>query len=487
MAVSKVILNGTTLIDTTDKTVTAGSMLSGVTALKNDGTTATGSIASKSSTDLTANGATVTAPAGYYSAAASKSVATTTHPKPTASVNSTTGVVTASHTQTAGYVSAGTTTGTLELSTQAAKTVTPTTSSQTAVAAGKYTTGAVTVAAMPNGTAGTPTATKGTVSNNSVSITPSVTNATGYITGGTINGTAVTVSASELVRGTKSITENGTGIDVTNFASVDVAVESSGGTLGDVIVPSTVNEQTVYPDGSKRTIYLAGSSDSSPRYGWGFNLEVSDITDMAFYVPYEFSGELRLATSDGTKTSDISFGGIGYKTHDSSLALLFGHPFSFTGDELLKYVIFYSDNADKFFLRATAAGDYTATALSDVTRKEKGFRDVIVTQQFTDYASLSFSWDSSSLSVGDICAVSGCVKMVDSLGFDVRFEWDGASHSLDVMDGETLAGVVDISPTTVTFTNQVGSRNTTGGIAIAKYAEYDGLSSVTIQPVEAVS
>lgn len=150
MAVSKVILNGTTLMDVTDKTVTSGNMLSGITSLKNDGTDITGSIASKTSSDLTVSGATVTAPAGYYSSAASKSVA--------------------------------------------------------------------------SGSAGTPTATKGTVSNHAVSVTPSVTNTTGYITGGTKNGTAVSVAASELVSGTKSIIENGTGIDVTNYASVDVNV-----------------------------------------------------------------------------------------------------------------------------------------------------------------------------------------------------------------------------------------------------------------------
>lgn len=78
-----------------------------------------------------------------------------------------------------------------------------------------------------SGTAGTPTATKGTVSNHSISITPFVTNTTGYITGGTKTGTAVTVSASELVSGSKSITENGTGIDVTNYATVDVNIENS--------------------------------------------------------------------------------------------------------------------------------------------------------------------------------------------------------------------------------------------------------------------
>lgn len=78
------------------------------------------------------------------------------------------------------------------------------------------------VSAVPNGTAGTPTATKGTVSNNSITVTPSVTNTTGYITGSTKTGTAVTVSASELVSGTKSITAAGT-TDVTNYASASVA------------------------------------------------------------------------------------------------------------------------------------------------------------------------------------------------------------------------------------------------------------------------
>lgn len=106
-------------------------------------------ITRRSNTDLTASGATVTVPSGYYSAQASKSVA--------------------------------------------------------------------------SGTAGTPTATKGTVSNHSVSVTPSVTNATGYITGGTKTGTAVTVSASELVSGSQTITNNGT-TDVTNLASVTVDI-----------------------------------------------------------------------------------------------------------------------------------------------------------------------------------------------------------------------------------------------------------------------
>ena len=82
--------------------------------------------------------------------------------------------------------------------------------------------------AVSNGTAGTPTATKGTVSNHSVSVTPYVTNTTGYITGSTKMGTSVSVSASELVSGSETKTSNGT-YDVTNLASLVVNVSGGGG------------------------------------------------------------------------------------------------------------------------------------------------------------------------------------------------------------------------------------------------------------------
>ena len=107
----------------------------------------------RDSTDLSASGATVSVPSGYYESSASKSVA--------------------------------------------------------------------------SGTAGNPSASKGTVTNHAVSVTPSVTNTTGYITGGTKTGTAVSVSAAELVSGSLSITSNNT-YDVTNLAEVVVNVSSGG-------------------------------------------------------------------------------------------------------------------------------------------------------------------------------------------------------------------------------------------------------------------
>lgn len=180
----------------------------------------------RSSSDLTASGTTVTAPAGYYASSASKSVATGTAGTPTATkgtVSNHSVSVTPSVTNTTGYITGGTKNGTA-VTVSASELVSGTYS---VTSSGTKDVTNYASASVPSGTEGTPTASKGAVSNHAVSVTPSVTNSSGYITGGTKNGTAVTVSASELVSGTKSITENGTGIDVTNYASVDVDVSSS--------------------------------------------------------------------------------------------------------------------------------------------------------------------------------------------------------------------------------------------------------------------
>ena len=61
-------------VDVTDTTAAAGDVLSGKYFYGANGSKTQGSIASKSSSDLTASTLTVTAPAGYYASAASKTL-----------------------------------------------------------------------------------------------------------------------------------------------------------------------------------------------------------------------------------------------------------------------------------------------------------------------------------------------------------------------------------------------------------------------------
>ena len=130
--------------DVSGVTATPNDVLSPKVFVDSDGNERIGTIATKNSSNLTASGSTITVPAGYYANQATKSVSTATQATPSVSVNSS-GLITASATQTEGYVSAGTKSGTKQLTTQAAKTITPGTSNQTAISAGTYATGAVTV------------------------------------------------------------------------------------------------------------------------------------------------------------------------------------------------------------------------------------------------------------------------------------------------------------------------------------------------------
>lgn len=121
----------------------ADKLLEGYQLIDQSGQAVTGTIPSKAASDLTASGAAVTVPAGYYPAQVSKSVATATQATPSVTVDSG-GKITATASQAAGYVAAGTKTATKQMTVQAAKTWMPGTSNQT-LASGRYLTGTQTI------------------------------------------------------------------------------------------------------------------------------------------------------------------------------------------------------------------------------------------------------------------------------------------------------------------------------------------------------
>lgn len=169
------------------------------------------------------------------------------------------------------------------------KTYTPTTSQQTDTVSPDtgydgLSSVNVTVNAIPTGSAGTPTATKGTVSNHSVSVTPSVTNTTGYITGGTKTGASVSVSASELVSGSQTVAGNGT-FDVTDLAQLIVDTPTMNLPSTTSTTPTGTNKANILPSTGQRYLNIpAGLNETAQYYQIiGMDLAPLNVTQNGTY------------------------------------------------------------------------------------------------------------------------------------------------------------------------------------------------------------
>lgn len=258
------------------------------------------SIARKSSTDLSVSGATVTAPAGYYAASASKSVA--------------------------------------------------------------------------SGSAGTPVATKGTVTNHSITVTPSITSTAGYIVGGSASGTPVTVTASELTSGSETKTKNGT-YDVTNLAQLVVNVSGGGGTyeIEAETMPNYVHNSYVtlgMTIDSEGNLYVSKVSGS----GTANNLVICEGWDGTTFNEDNVITKVDIPQAEGTYTKNITVwwdNSSGVHGDNTSKGKTDANKWT------ISYTVISSGSGDVTVrpLSVTANGTYTApsgTAYSPVTVNVSG-------------------------------------------------------------------------------------------------------------------
>lgn len=301
---TRVVLNSDSFYDNSDATLNNSSlMVQGVVGYGVNGQRYVGSISERSASDIVVSGNEVTTPAGHYPTNVQTTIPAGQVSAPVATKGSVSNVhtmaVTPSVSYSEGYIDTGSQVGEAvivsaselvsgsqtitendtydvtnlaevvvevaghgELQTKSA-TYTPTTSQQTdTILPDEGYDGMdevdITINAVQQGTAGTPSASKGTVSNHSVSVTPSVTNTTGYITGGTKTGTAVTVSASELVSGTLSISSGGTWyVANTEYVTVPDGTEGTPtATKGTV----TSHSVTVMPSVTNSAGYISGGT-----------------------------------------------------------------------------------------------------------------------------------------------------------------------------------------------------------------------------------
>lgn len=159
--ISKIEVNGVTLLDLSSDTVTKDTLARGVYAHDKTGKRIRGTMEASSAPTLqektvtpSTSAQSITADNGYdgLSKVTVNAMPTATQATPSITISSD-GKITASATQSAGYVAAGTKSETKQLTTKSAETITPSTSNKT-IASGTYLTGTQTIKGDANLVAG---------------------------------------------------------------------------------------------------------------------------------------------------------------------------------------------------------------------------------------------------------------------------------------------------------------------------------------------
>lgn len=274
---------------------------------------------------------------------------------PVISIDNSTGLITATVTQSSsGYLSSGQTTSTSQLSTQSATTITPSNSLQTAVAANKFTTGAIKVAAVPTETQfitsnGTYTPSNGkyfssvTVDVSGAIPTMTLPTAAAASASGTTKATITPSGSAQYINipvgynstegsytinpipsnyivptGSLAITANGSNINVANYATVDVDVSSTSvNIVKGVIRPDAELVQTFSWDewavaDLDLTIPAYSTSAQTLQTGGSIGTYSIDYANYDYFVLEKFLTIPKYATGTGTGKGRVEYASAAY-------------------------------------------------------------------------------------------------------------------------------------------------------------------------------
>ena len=387
--INKVQYGNNILIDLTNDTVTADNMLSGYTAHSATGETVTGNIITKTSSDLSADGATVTVPVGYYASQATKSVSSLTLPTSVSS-NATSGYTskaTISRSTSDQYINIGTGYN----------------------SAGGY----YKISAVPNGTVTAPSSASGTsatITTGSgtltltkfVSITPSVTTA-GYISSGTAGDCSVSLTASVTINPTPA---------------------ASGATV--TIPAGYYSSQTTK---SVDTMTLPTSATSSATSGYSSKATISRSTsDQYINIPPGYNsagGYYKVsAVANGSATGPTSLSG-------SSATLSTGT----NTITLTKTGVTTTPTVSAGYVSSATASTATVTLTASVTTKAAA----TITPGTSDQTIVSGTYLTGTQTIsGDADLIAANIKTgVNIFGVAGSYTSDATAEASEILSGET--------------------------------------------------
>lgn len=278
-----------TVLPAPSTAITQSQMLSGYEAYNNEGQLLVGTMTNKNDWGATLDQTTtsVTIPEGYHNGTGVVSHTTVDIPNPTFSMNNSTGVIIASGSWTRGFTTDNSYTNTYTLATQAGATITPSEIAQTAVASYKWTTGTITVAAIPSDYVGS-----GVATNSSADLE--------------VSGATVTVPAGYYA------SDASASVTTTNHPAPTVTFNSTTG-----VITASHTQGTGYVTGGTKTVTAAVPSDyvgSGITTRTSLSMSANTVTALAGYYPNAVTATVTamtlptsaVTTSSGTAKATIT-------------------------------------------------------------------------------------------------------------------------------------------------------------------------------------